>query len=155
MALLPETRLSPCPACAELLHAGSGRCPHCGASLSEWAGSLGAAALLFTSLSLSGCLVTALYGGPATESDSSFTSGNGTSTTTGTTTGTTSGTSTDSGTPTTGMAPTSGTSTTSTTTTGTTDATTGDTDTAGTTTGEPDTGTSTTATDTGSTSGGQ
>ncbi|MBZ5710841.1 hypothetical protein [Nannocystis pusilla] len=151
MTVLPETRLSSCPACAELLHAGSGRCPHCGASLSEWAGSLGAAALLFTSLSLSGCLASAVYGVPATESDSSFTSGNATSTTTGTTTGTSTG----SGAPTTGTAPTTGASSTSTTATGTTGATTGDTDTAGTTTGEPDTGTSTTATDTGSTSGGR
>ncbi|PCC72669.1 hypothetical protein SAMN02745121_01784 [Nannocystis exedens] len=144
MTLLPPVRLVPCSACGELLQAGSGRCPHCDANLSEGAGTFFPAALLVSSLTLSGCLVSPLYGGPATDSDSFEPLTTGTSsgtagdpsTTTDTSTGETTG------------APTSGTPTTGTTTTST--GTTTD-ETTGTTTDEPETGTSTAGTDTGAT----
>lgn len=90
MALLPSSRLVPCPACAELLVAASPRCPHCGVSLAEGPGRTCTAALLWTSLSLSGCLITAVYGVPTT-SDTVSTSSTSGATETGTTgsTGTT------------------------------------------------------------------
>ncbi|MCY0993689.1 hypothetical protein OV203_41510 [Nannocystis sp. ILAH1] len=141
MTLLPSSRLIPCSACGELLRAGSGRCPHCDASLSEGTGLLCTAALLVSGLTLTGCLVTAVYGVPATESDSfqpPLSTGSGTETDTSTSTGTTTGETTG--------APTTGTPTTSTSTgTTTTDETTG------TTTDEPETGTASTGTDTGAT----
>lgn len=144
MTLLPSSRLIPCSACGELLRAGSGRCPHCDASLSEGTGLLCTAALLVSGLTLTGCLVTAVYGVPATESDSfepPLSTGSGTETDTSTSTGTSTDTTTAA--PTTGT-PTTGTTTTSTGTT-TTDETTG------TTTDEPETGTASTGTDTGAT----
>lgn len=128
MALLPSTRLQPCPACAELAYVGAGRCPHCGEKMSERTGLLCTAALLWTGLSLSGCVVTAVYGvpttsdsgtgtttGPATESgtDTDTTTG-GTGTGTGSTTGPTTGTSGTTGT----TADPTGTTTTGTTDTG-------------------------------------
>ncbi|MCY1065948.1 hypothetical protein OV090_14300 [Nannocystis sp. RBIL2] len=141
MTLLPSSRLVPCSACGELLRAGSGRCPHCDVSLSEGTGLLCTAALLVSGLTLTGCLVTAVYGVPATESDSfqpPLSTGSGTETDTSTSTGTTTGETTG--------APTTGTPTTSTSTgTTTTDETTG------TTTDEPETGTASTGTDTGAT----
>lgn len=67
MVLLPNTRLTPCPSCAELIRAGADRCPHCDKDMSEGAGSmLCSAALLWTSLTLSGCVISAVYGVPTT-----------------------------------------------------------------------------------------
>lgn len=146
MSLLPSSRLMPCSACGELLRADSARCPHCDANLSEGPGMLGAAALLLSGLTLSGCLVSAVYGVPGTESDTfepPLSTGTGTATDTSTSTGTTTDETTAA--PTT-AAPTTGTTTTSTGTT-TTDETTG------TTTDEPETGTASTGTDTGETTG--
>lgn len=99
MALLPRTRLSPCPACAELVDAAERRCPHCARSLSEGAGLWCAAALLLSSAALAGCSQ-ALYGVPTT-SDTWVTTGeatesggatDGASTTSGPSGGTSAGT---------------------------------------------------------------
>lgn len=68
MSLLPNTRLSPCPSCAELIRAGTARCPHCDKDMSDGSGMMlcSAAALLWTSLTLSGCMISAVYGVPTT-----------------------------------------------------------------------------------------
>lgn len=102
MALLPRTRLSPCPACAELIDAAERRCPHCAKNLFEGAGLWCAAVLLLSSAALAGCSQ-ALYGVP-TSSDSWVTTGeatessgatDGASTTTGPTSETTAATGTE------------------------------------------------------------
>ena len=73
MALLPSSRLTPCPACDELVLAGSARCPHCDKNLSERTGTTCSAALLWSTLSLSGCVVTAVYGVPTTDTTTTTT----------------------------------------------------------------------------------
>lgn len=112
MELLPNTRLSPCPSCAELIRAGTSRCPHCDKDMSDGTGSVMCSlALLSASLTLAGCIWQAqpLYGVPDTEggptSESSGESSGGessgsttaptTSGTMGGTEGTTGGTTTD------------------------------------------------------------
>lgn len=57
MVLTPRTRLSPCPACAELIDAEVRRCPHCAADMPEKTGVLGAAARLLSSVALASCSV--------------------------------------------------------------------------------------------------
>jgi hypothetical protein len=124
MVLLPNTRLSPCPSCAELIRAGSHRCPHCDKDMSDGSGMmLCSAALLWAGLTLSGCMISAVYGVPTTsetvsagsggETDTaSESSGDGEGTTTGpTTSGTMGGTEGQTTTgPTTGMTGSTGTS---------------------------------------------
>lgn len=103
MTLLPSTRLSPCPSCAELVHAGTRRCPHCAKDLFEGAGMMCSAMLL--SLALSGCMISAVYGVPTSSDTISGGSTSGATDTEGESTG---GESTGSESEGTTMAPTTG-----------------------------------------------